>query len=132
MFEDLNIPVIIVLIFHSIVFLQSGIDKVTNWKGNLEFTTQTLSEKFPKPMVVFALLSVLLFEAFGGLFSIISVVMNLIGIYYLIYAQIGLLMCGIALLILMLGQRLSQNYVDAKTIAIYFIVCMGGLILVFN
>jgi uncharacterized membrane protein YphA (DoxX/SURF4 family) len=132
MFEDLNVPVIIVLIFHSIVFLQSGIDKVTNWKGNLEFTTQTLSEKFPKPMVVFALLSVLLFEAFGGLFSIIAVVMNLIGIDYLIYAQIGLSMCGIALLILMLGQRLSQNYVDAKTIAIYFIVCMGGLILVFN
>lgn len=132
MIENLNIPLLFVLIFHSIVFLQSGIDKIINWKGNLDFTSQTLSDKFPKPMVVFALISVLLLETFGGLFSIIGVLSDFIALDNPIFAQIGLSMCGIALLILLLGQRLSQNYVDAKTISIYFLVCMSGLFLVFN
>ena len=32
-----NIPLLFVLAFLSIVFIQSGLDKIINWKGNLEF-----------------------------------------------------------------------------------------------
>ena len=42
------IPLILILLFLSIVFIQSSLDKVINWKSNLDFTISTLSSKFPK------------------------------------------------------------------------------------
>ena len=36
---------------------------------------------------------------------------------------------SIALLILLFGQRVSKNYDGAKTIAIYFILAMIGIVL---
>jgi hypothetical protein len=132
MLENINIPLLATLTFHAIVFSQSGLDKIINWKGNLEFTTQTLTEKFPKSIVKMALFIVLIFEILGGIFSLIGVIYSIIQPDCMLYAQIGLSACSLALLTLMLGQRISQNYVDAKTIAVYFVVTTLGLMLAFN
>jgi hypothetical protein len=114
------------------VFSQSGLDKLFKWKGNLDFTTQTLGETFSKQTIKLALLLVLVLETIGGLLSLIGMVYNLINEECLIYAQIGLVSCTGALLVLLFGQRISQNYEGAKTIAIYFIVSIIGLIMIFN
>tara|TARA_B100000900_G_C20470322_1_gene671077 strand:- start:352 stop:747 length:396 start_codon:yes stop_codon:yes gene_type:complete len=129
---NLNIPLILVLIFHAIVFLQSGLDKLFNWKGNLDFTTQTLSKTFSNQSIKLALLIVLVLETVGGLLSFIGLILNIVNSDCVIYGQIGLISCNLALLVLLFGQRLSQNYDGAKTIAIYFTVSLIGLVLIFN
>ena len=126
-----NIPLIFVLGFLSIVFIQSGLDKILNWKGNLEFISSTLSSKIPSFLVVFALFVVLLLETFGGFASLGGIIELIYCKDPYLWAQIGILSCSSALLVLLLGQRISQNYVDAKTIVIYFIVALIGLTLVF-
>ena len=126
-----NIPLLFVLGFLSIVFIQSGLDKILNWKGNLEFISSTLSSKIPSFLVVFALFVVLLLETFGGFASLGGIIELICCKDPYLWAQIGILSCSSALLILLLGQRISQNYVDAKTIVIYFIVALIGLTLVF-
>ncbi|MEC7005307.1 MAG: hypothetical protein VXW95_03675 [Bacteroidota bacterium] len=125
-----QIPLIFVLAFLSIVFIQSALDKIFNWKGNLEFTASTLTSKFPPRLVRFALLNVLLLEFAGGFGSLGGVVEIMVG-SSLFMAKIGTITSSLALLILLLGQRISQNYVDAKTIVIYFIVCLLGLQMLF-
>mgnify|MGYP001290818433 CR=1 FL=1 len=132
MIDHINFPLISVLIFHAIVFLQSGLDKLFNWKANLDFTNQTLGKTFSKQMVKFGLLTVLFLETLGGIFSILGIVFNLMYENCLLYAQIGLISCVAALLLLLFGQRISQNYEGAKTIAIYFIVSVIGLMMIFN
>ena len=132
MLENPNLPIIAVLAFHAIVFLQSGIDKIVNWNGNLEFITQTLSKVFSNPLIKIALLAVTVLETLGGLFSTLGIFLNIFNYDYLLYAQIGLSLCTSALLILLIGQRISQNYEGAKTIAIYFVTSLIGLILVFS
>ncbi len=132
MIDHVNIPLILVLIFHAIVFLQSGLDKLLNWKGNLDFTNQILGETFSKYSIKLALFIVLLLETIGGLFSAIAVFFNLFYDSCLVYAQIGLVLCISALLVLLIGQRMSQNYEGAKTIAIYFVVSIIGLMMIFN
>jgi len=126
-----NIPLLCVLAFLSIVFIQSGLDKIINWKGNLEFTSSTLSSKIPSFLVVFALFFVLILETFGGFASLGGIIELICFKDQFLWAQIGISSCSSALLVLLLGQRISQNYVDAKTIVIYFIVALIGLILVF-
>tara|TARA_B100001287_G_scaffold22735_1_gene16618 strand:+ start:3585 stop:3983 length:399 start_codon:yes stop_codon:yes gene_type:complete len=132
MLENPNLPIIAVLSFHAIVFLQSGIDKIVNWKGNLEFITQTLSKVFSNPLIKIALLAVTVLETLGGLLSTLGIFLNIFNYDYLLYAQIGLSLCTSALLVLLIGQRISQNYEGAKTIAIYFVTSLIGLILVFS
>ena len=131
MIDDLNFPLLSVLLFHSIVFTQSGIDKILNWKGNYAFTKETLSNKFSSPIVNLALFIVLILEFIGGVFSIIGCFYVFLDNSCLLFSQIGISLCTLALLILLFGQRVSQNYVDAKSIAIYFIVSLIGMTLVF-
>ena len=126
-----QIPLLFILTFLSIVFIQSVLDKIFNWKENLEFTTSTLTNKFPPMLVRFALLNVLLLEFTGGFGSLGGVVEIMVGNSTLYMAKLGTITSSLALLILLLGQRISQNYVDAKTIVIYFIVCLFGLQILF-
>ena len=126
-----QIPLLFILTFLSIVFIQSALDKIFNWKENLEFTTSTLTNKFPPMLVRFALLNVLLLEFTGGFGSLGGVVEIMVGNSTLYMAKLGTITSSLALLILLLGQRISQNYVDAKTIVIYFIVCLFGLQILF-
>ena len=126
-----QIPLLFILTFLSIVFIQSALDKIFNWKGNLEFTVSTLTNKFPHILVRFALLSVLLLEFTGGVGSLGGILEIMFGNSSLSMAKLGTISSSLALLILLLGQRISQNYVDAKTIVIYFVVCLFGLQILF-
>jgi uncharacterized membrane protein YphA (DoxX/SURF4 family) len=123
-----KIAFIFVLAFFLIVFIQSGLDKVFDYKGNLSFLNDSLGSFFSKPLITLALISVTILELISGslcLIGIIDVIFNdsnFIGL-------IGMIIGSIALLILLFGQRVSKNYDGAKTIAIYFILAMIGIVL---
>ena len=129
LFSFTLIPLILILLFLSIVFIQSSLDKVLNWKTNLDFTINTLSSKFPKYLVLLGLLSVTFFELVGGFSSLFGIVEICMGSNSLFWSKIGIYSSSLALLILLTGQRISMNYEDAKTIVIYFLVCIAGMML---
>ena len=131
LFSFTLIPLVLILLFLSIVFIQSSLDKVLNWKSNLDFTINTLSSKFPKYLVLLALLSVTFLELVGGFSSLLGILEICMGSNSLFWSKIGIYSSSLALLILLTGQRISMNYEDAKTIVIYFLVCIAGM-LMFN
>lgn len=111
---------ILLLLFLIVTFLQSGIDKVFDWRGNLSW----LKEHFagtPLQKLVPALLGiVLLSETTAG-------ILCTVGLYQMVVlgdgtvAFYGAIMSCISLLMLLFGQRTAKDYEGAKTIAIYFI-----------
>ena len=123
-----KIVFVFVLTFFSIVFIQSGVDKVSDYKGNLAFLNDLLKIYFSSPLIEFSLVVVTIFDLISGILCLIGIVnfifnnSNFIGL-------LGLIIGSIALLILLFGQRVSKNYEGAKTIAIYFIVAMIGIAL---
>jgi|TARA_B110000908_G_scaffold98259_1_gene116001 putative oxidoreductase len=123
-----KIVFLFVLAFFFIVFIQSGVDKIFDYKGNLSFLNDLLKIYFPPPLIAFALILVTIFELISGILCLIGIVdfifnkSNLIGL-------IGLIIGSLALLILLFGQRVSKNYDGAKTITIYFILAMIGIAL---
>ena len=123
-----KIVFLFVLAFFFIVFIQSGVDKIFDYMGNLSFLNDLLKIYFPPPLIAFALILVTIFELISGILCLIGIVdfifnkSNLIGL-------IGLIIGSLALLILLFGQRVSKNYDGAKTITIYFILAMIGIAL---
>lgn len=115
-----NAAQIILLIFLIIVFLQSGIDKVVDWKGNLSWLKGHFSKSAFHNLVPALLASITLVELVAGLLS-------LAGLLHLLlhnndtFAYYGALTSCIALLLLLLGQRVAKDYEGAKTIVVYLI-----------
>ncbi len=112
--------------FFAICFLQSGIDKILDRRGNLDFLTSHFSKS---PLagfvpVLFAILTVL--ELSAGALSAIGCLTLLVrhttGI-----AFYGLLLSALALLALFFGQRIAKEYPGAAALTPYFIVALAGL-----
>ncbi len=111
---------ILLLVFLAVTFLQSGIDKIMDWKGNSSWLTGHFSETFLKGIVPLMLGIVLLAEMVSGLLSVV-------GIFQFItegesdMAFCAAVLSATTLLLLLFGQRVAKDYEGAKTIVIYFI-----------
>jgi putative oxidoreductase len=118
----------LVTAFFAAVFLQSAFDKLTDAQGNLEFLQEHFKASPFSPAMVqrlFWMLTALEGTA-GGLcgmgvlfFSFRHHGMNL--------ASAGLCVGGLALLGLMIGQRLAKDYAGAAVVAAYFAALLIGL-----
>jgi hypothetical protein len=119
---------ILVLAFLIITFLQSGIDKIVDWKGNLAWLKGHFSKTFLKGMVPAMLAVVLIIELVAGALCIK-------GVYDILvhqdthFALYGAIMSCIALLMLLFGQRVAKDYAGALTITCYFIVAVFAVYL---
>ena len=123
-----NIAFLFVLAFFLIVFIQSGVDKIVDYKGNLAFLKGLFKAFFSPPLITLALISVTILEVISGVLCLIG-----IGDFILndssFIGLLGLITGSFALLILLFGQRVSKNYEGAKTITIYFILAIIGIVL---
>ncbi len=113
--------------FLGICFIQSGLDKVTDWKGNLSFLTDHFSKTFFRNTVPLLLIVITILEVAGGLLCFIGVAYGIIyhDFNFLLY---GLLLCGINLVALIFGQRFAKDYAGAAVLVNYFILIMVGVL----
>ncbi len=123
-----KIAFLLILCFFTIVFLQSGLDKVFDKKGNLDYLYSLLGSVFSKSIIRFAFYSVTLLELISGLLCAAGLFDYFLSASSL-FGLIGLIIGSFALLILLFGQRVSKNYDGAKTIAVYFILATAGVLL---
>jgi uncharacterized membrane protein YphA (DoxX/SURF4 family) len=112
--------IIIVLVFLAITFIQSGYDKVVDWKGNVEWLKGHFSQTMLKNQVPQALILILILEILSGAFAVIGVIEILVneGTQFAFFAAA---LSAITLLLLLLGQRIAKDYDGARTIVIYFV-----------
>ncbi|MDF0714796.1 DoxX family protein [Muricauda sp. 334s03] len=115
-----NATEILLLAFLTITFLQSGIDKLMDWKGNLSWLTGHFSKSIFKGTVPVLLSIVLVLEMLSGIFSGVGIFEfavdgeSMFGFY-------GAVLSAVTLLMLLLGQRVAKDYVGAQTIVVYLI-----------
>lgn len=119
---------ILILLFLIVTFLQSGVDKITDWKGNLSFIKGHFESSPLKNMVPLLLAVILLIEIIASAFMIV-------GVYQLFtsenstYALIGVELSALTLIFLLIGQRLAKDYAGAMTLAVYFATTIFGIYL---
>lgn len=117
---------LLVMVFMSILFIQSGMDKVLNYKSNQSWIDSFFSKSIFKGQSKILLFVLTVLEISGGILCLIGVffaknLLNPIGFY-------GLFLCSISLLSLFLGQRVAKDYAGAANIPGYFLVCLMGLL----
>lgn len=125
---SINIPVLLILLFTAITFLQSGLDKLTDWSGNTGWLKGHFENTFMGGMVPLLVGVILLLEVIAGLLA-------LGGFFTLLLyddpslAMWSLVLAALTLLMLLFGQRVAKDYPGAFTITGYFMVIVFGIFL---
>jgi uncharacterized membrane protein YphA (DoxX/SURF4 family) len=117
---SINMASILVLILLAVTFIQSGYDKVMDWKGNVEWLKEHFANTSLRNRVPLALMHILVLELISGILCIVGVIQLLVN-QNRTYGLYGAIFSSITLIMLLYGQRLAKDYDGARTIVIYFI-----------
>lgn len=115
--------------FAGITFLQSSLDKIFNYKSNLEWMNGQFSKSILKGTIGIFLPVLTLGEFLAGASCLLG-----IGLFFVTnphagtLATFGLVISGIVLLMLLFGQRVSKEYAGAASLTGYFLVVAVGLL----
>lgn len=125
-FQGMWITQALISTFFGILFIQSGLDKVVDWKGNLEWLTGHFSSSFLSGMVPMLLATLTLFELAAGVVSAIGAVEALLYKSYC-FAYLGTFLSAVSLVMLFFGQRIAKDYAGAGGLVPYFILAIIDL-----
>jgi len=121
--EDLarHLPALFCALLVSILFIQSGLDKVFDWKGNLGWLTGHFSKTFIAGMVPMMLAAITVLELASGFLSAAGIV------YWLVAGSTSVMFWAGAvgaasISALFFGQRLAKDYPGAAVLVPYFIL----------
>ncbi len=118
-----NLPALLSALLVGILFIQSGLDKIFDWKGNLEWLTGHFSKTFLSKTVPLMLVTVTIMEVATGVLNIAGI------IYFLITDMIGLIyyasiLGALSITALFFGQRVAKDYPGAAVLVPYFILLL--------
>lgn len=113
-------------LFLAILFLQSGADKVVDWKGNLGWLSGHFAKSPLKGMVPLLLAQITVLELASGLVSAAGVV-ALVATGSARVAFWGAALSGLSFCALFFGQRMAKDYVGAAGLVPYFLVGLVAL-----
>lgn len=125
-----NLPALLGALLVAILFVQSGLDKVFDWKGNVEWLKGHFSKTFLAPFVPLMLVKITIMELLAGVTSAAAIV------YFLVTGSTTMIFCGaslgaISIVALFFGQRVAKDYPGAAVLVPYFIL-LGLLMFVTN
>jgi hypothetical protein len=122
-FEELgrNLPALFGALLVAILFIQSGLDKVFDWRGNLEWLTGHFSKTFLRGMVAPMLATITVMELATGFLSAAGIVYFLAtgSTVLIFYASI---LGAASIVALFFGQRVAKDYPGAAVLIPYFIL----------
>jgi len=112
--------------FLAILFLQSGIDKVIDFRGNQGWLTQHFGNSPLRGVVTPMLVSLTIVEVSAGVLCGVGLVeLMVLGVPRIAFW--GITVAALAFLALFFGQRIAKDYTGAAVIPAYFLVALVGL-----
>ncbi len=105
----------------AILFLQSGIDKVLDRRGNLDWLTGHFAKSPLAPLVPLMVTLITVLELAAGILSAVGCALILLR-HDSTFAFYGAVIAAISLVALFLGQRMAKDYPGAATLVPYFLL----------
>ena len=113
-------------LFIAILFIQSGIDKVINWKDEKDFYTSHFKKSILKGTVPLLMPIITISELAAGFLSGIGLLIYLAGGSPNL-AFLGMLLANLSIIQLFFGQRLAKDFEGAASLVAYFLLTLVGL-----
>lgn len=114
--------------FLAILFLQAGIDKVVDRRGNLDWLKGHFAKSPLAGMVPHLVTAITLLELAAGALSAIGCVLILLGRDSTL-AFYGAVIAAISIIALFFGQRMAKDYAGAATLVPYFLLALSAIYL---
>lgn len=114
--------------FLAILFLQSGIDKVVDRRGNLEWLKGHFAKSPLAAMVPLLVTAITILEIAAGTLSAAGCALIILkrGSTLAFY---GAAIAAISIIALFFGQRVAKDYAGAATLVPYFLLALSALYL---
>ena len=112
----------------AILFLQSGIDKVIDHRGNLEWLKGHFAKSPLAGLVPVLLTAITLLEVAAGALSAIGCLMLIVSRETTI-AFYGAVSSAVVLIALFFGQRMAKDYAGAAVLVPYFLLTLATIYL---
>ncbi len=119
---------IFVSAFLAILFLQSGIDKVVDRRGNLEWLSEHFSRSPLAGFVPLLLATITVIEVAAGVLNAIGCILLILRGQPIV-AFYGAVVAAMALTALFFGQRMAKDYVGAAVLVPYFLLALAAIYL---
>ena len=114
--------------FLAILFLQSGIDKIVDRRGNLDWLKGHFAKSPLAGMVPLMVTVVTILELLAGALSAIGCVMILLR-RDSTFAFYGALISALSIVALFFGQRMAKDYAGAGALVPYFLLSLAAIYL---
>jgi hypothetical protein len=109
--------------FLAILFLQSGIDKVIDYRSNLEWLKGHFAKSPLGGVVPILLTAITILEVAAGALSAIGCIILIVSRESTV-AFYGAVISAIALIALFFGQRMAKEYAGAAVLVPYFLLTL--------
>lgn len=114
--------------FLAILFLQSGLDKVLDWKGNKEWLTGYFAKSPLRRFPTFLLLNITVLEVLAGVVSAAGCLTVLLTRNPEV-AFVGATLSAVSVVSLFFGQRLAKDYAGAAGMVPYALFTLASVLL---
>ena len=114
--------------FLAILFLQSGIDKIVDRRGNLEWLSGHFAKSPLAGIVPALLICITILEIVAGALSAVGCLLlillkdSTVGLY-------GAILSSVAIMALFFGQRMAKEYAGAAVLVPYFLLTLVAIYL---
>ena len=119
---------VLISAFLAILFLQSGIDKVVDRRGNLDWLKGHFAKSPLAGMVPLMVTIITIMELAAGALTLVGCVMILLRRDSTL-AFYGAVIAALSILALFFGQRMAKDYAGAATLVPYFLLSLAGIYL---
>ena len=114
--------------FLAILFLQSGIDKIIDHRGNLEWLKGHFAKSQLAGVVHVLLAAISILEVAAGVLSAIGCIILIVSRETTL-AFYGAVISAVALIALFFGQRMAKDYAGAAVLVPYFLLALAAIYL---
>jgi hypothetical protein len=114
--------------FLAILFLQSGIDKIVDRRGNFEWLKGHFAKSPLAGTVPVLLICITILEVAAGVLSAVGCVFVILSRDSTV-AFYGAAISAVAVLALFFGQRMAKDYAGAAVLVPYFLLTLGAMYL---
>ena len=114
--------------FLAILFLQSGIDKIVDRRGNFEWLKGHFAKSPLAGIVPVLLICIMILEVAAGMLSAVGCVFVILSRDSTV-AFYGATISAVAVLALFFGQRMAKDYAGAAVLVPYFLITLVAMYL---
>lgn len=119
---------LLVSAFLGILFLQSGIDKIVDRQGNLQWLSGHFAKSSLAGMVPLMFIMLMIIEVSAGILSSLGFLALLLA-HNPTIAFYGAIVSAVAILCLFFGQRMAKEYAGAAILVPYFLLTLVAIYL---